>query len=76
VYGERLVALVELAPGATVTGDELDRHVRERLAAYKCPEEIRIVASLPRDPNGKVRKGLLRDQARLESADGSDHPTN
>jgi long-chain acyl-CoA synthetase len=76
VYGERLIALVEVAPGAAATVDELDCHVRERLAAYKCPEEIRIVASLPRDPNGKVRKGLLREQARSETKEGSDSTTD
>ena len=67
VYGERLVALVELTPGADVDAGTRWAHVRNRLAAYKCPEEIRIVDTLPRDPNGKVRKTLLREQARAGS---------
>jgi len=66
VYGERLLALVEVAPGSDLDAPSLDAHVRERLAAYKCPEEIRIVATLPRDPNGKVRKAELRDVARRD----------
>jgi acyl-CoA synthetase (AMP-forming)/AMP-acid ligase II len=67
VYGEHLVALVELGEGATATPDELLAHVRARIAGYKCPEELRIVDSLPRDPNGKVRKADLRRDARNSS---------
>jgi long-chain acyl-CoA synthetase len=67
VYGERLVALVELTPGSALDADALVQHVRGRLAGFKCPEEIRIVDTLPRDPNGKVRKALLREQARTGS---------
>ena len=63
LHGERLVALVELAPGAAVTAAELEDHCRSLLAAFKCPE-VRLTDALPRDPNGKVRKALLRDQAR------------
>jgi long-chain acyl-CoA synthetase len=64
VYGEHLVALVELNEGAIVTPDELLAHCRARLSEFKCPEEIRIVDALPRDPNGKVRKADLRQEAR------------
>jgi len=67
VYGEHLVALVEVTDGATVTADELLAHCRERIAEYKCPEEVRIVDTLPRDPNGKVRKADLRRDARNSS---------
>jgi len=50
-----------------VTADELLAHCRERIAEYKCPEEVRIVDTLPRDPNGKVRKADLRRDARNSS---------
>jgi len=63
VYGERVVALVELHPGATTTSDDLEAHCRAHIAEFKCPE-VRLTDMLPRDPNGKVRKGLLRAQAR------------
>jgi long-chain acyl-CoA synthetase len=62
-YGERLVALVEPAPGRTVTAAELEAHCRAALADFKCPE-VRLVDALPRDPNGKIRKAQLRDDAR------------
>jgi long-chain acyl-CoA synthetase len=60
VLGERLKAVVEVrAPG--VTAAELIAHCRTSLAGFKCPEIVEIVETLPRDPNGKVRKRLLRD---------------
>jgi long-chain acyl-CoA synthetase len=57
--GERLKAMVEARPG--VTAEELATHVREHLADYKVPEDWELVAELPRDSSGKVRKRLLRD---------------
>ena len=45
------------------TPDDLQAFVRERLADYKCPTVVEFVDELPRDPNGKVMKRWLRDQA-------------
>jgi long-chain acyl-CoA synthetase len=66
VHGERLVALVEITDGSGVTPEALLAHCRARIADYKCPEEVRIIDALPRDPNGKVRKADLRRDARDE----------
>ena len=41
--------------------DDLAVFVRERLADYKVPRSWELVDELPRDPNGKVLKRLLRD---------------
>lgn len=57
--GERLKAVVE-ARG--VTPDELAAFVAKRLADYKVPRVWELVDELPRDPNGKVLKRLLRSQ--------------
>jgi long-chain acyl-CoA synthetase len=32
------------------------------LATYKCPRTVDFVDELPRDPNGKLYKRLLRDR--------------
>jgi long-chain acyl-CoA synthetase len=65
-HGERLVALVELVDGGSTTPDELERHCRAHLAHFKCPE-VRLTDALPRDPNGKVRKAMLREGGRASA---------
>jgi acyl-coenzyme A synthetase/AMP-(fatty) acid ligase len=56
-------AWVVLRPGVIADAD-LARAIladaAERLAAYKQPREVFFVASLPRTPNGKVARRLLR----------------
>jgi long-chain acyl-CoA synthetase len=57
-HGEILAAVVETR--SPVTEDELAAHVRSKLADYKCPARFTFVDELPRDPNGKILKRLLR----------------
>ncbi|MCU0310838.1 MAG: AMP-binding protein [Acidimicrobiales bacterium] len=61
--GERVVAFVERAPGATVDEAALLAHCRANLARYKVPESITFVAGFDRTPMGKIRKTALRDGA-------------
>jgi long-chain acyl-CoA synthetase len=60
-YGEQLKAVVETR--AAVAPEELQAFVRDRLADYKVPAVVEIVSELPRNPNGKVMKRWLREQA-------------
>jgi acyl-CoA synthetase (AMP-forming)/AMP-acid ligase II len=58
--GERIAAIVSLRPGATLTIDELVRHVDSRgIARFMWPERLEIVAALPRNVTGKVLKREL-----------------
>jgi fatty-acyl-CoA synthase len=60
--GEAVKAVVQFAdPSSPVAEDELLAWCRQRLAAYKCPRSIDPVDEMPRDPNGKLFKRLLRD---------------
>jgi len=63
-WGERVHALVVLAPEASVTSDELREFCRRRLAGYKVPRTIEFVAALPLSAAGKVLKRRLREQRR------------
>ena len=51
--------------GFAVTGgergvvEELIRFARQRLAAYKCPQQVRFVGALPRNAMGKVQRSEL-----------------
>jgi acyl-CoA synthetase (AMP-forming)/AMP-acid ligase II len=70
VLGEEVGAVVQLKPGATATAEELQRHVRDRLAAFKVPVRIWFRdEDLPRNPAGKVLKRDLREELGL--LDGS-----
>lgn len=60
-YGEVPVAHVALREGAATTPEELREHLEARLARYKVPDEIHIVASLPKNSVGKILKGDLRE---------------
>lgn len=60
VYGEAVKACVVPRPGARVEPEEIRTWVRERLATFKVPRDVAVLDLLPRNPNGKVVKGLLR----------------
>ncbi|QMW67647.1 AMP-binding protein [Mumia sp. ZJ1417] len=58
-FGHRLVAWVALRADVHVSEGELKTHVREHLARYKVPREVRFVDELPRNATGKVLKRHL-----------------
>lgn len=64
-WGEVPHAAVVLAPGASVTEEELRAHCAQQLAKYKVPKRFHFMADLPRNASGKVLKGEL---ARLDQA--------
>lgn len=59
--GEQLAAVVETRGPVTV--EELQDWCRGALDPFKCPTVIDLREQLPRDPNGKVLKRRLRDEA-------------
>jgi long-chain acyl-CoA synthetase len=69
--GEELVAAVYLKPGATLDAEELQAHVRERLAGFKVPSRVVFVEEqLPRGATGKILKRELRDTLVAEGPAG------
>jgi long-chain acyl-CoA synthetase len=60
-WGESLHAVVEPRRGTSPRAESLRAWCRERLADYKTPRSVDLVAELPRDPNGKVLKRQLRE---------------
>jgi acyl-CoA synthetase (AMP-forming)/AMP-acid ligase II len=61
-WGQRVVAVVALRPGATLSGDDVIEHCRQRLSSFKKPEVVHFVESLPKNHMGKVLKKDLRTQ--------------
>ena len=60
---EQVIAFVELRPGCTLERTALQAHLREQLAPYKRPAHIEVVENLPTNPNGKILKRVLQEQA-------------
>ncbi len=60
-WGERPKAFVVLRPGKSATPEELIAHVRTKIASYKSPRDVAIVAELPMTSTGKIQKFVLRD---------------
>jgi acyl-CoA synthetase (AMP-forming)/AMP-acid ligase II len=61
--GEEVGAVVQLRPGATATAEDLQTHVRARLAGFKVPAHIWFRdEELPRSPQGKIQKRQLREE--------------
>ena len=58
-WGERLKAFVVPREGP-ITLQTLAEHCAGRIAGYKIPKELALVAALPRNANGKVLKTELR----------------
>ena len=61
-WGEVPVAVVALAAGDTLTVEEVQEFLNDKLARYKHPKAIEIVEALPRNPAGKVLKTELRER--------------
>ena len=64
-WGEAVHAFVTASPGASLLHAELDAYCRERLAGYKRPKTIHIVADMPRTGIGKIAKRALQEQVTL-----------
>jgi long-chain acyl-CoA synthetase len=59
VHGQEIMAAVVLTPGVDVDSAVLADYVKDKLAAYKYPRRVEIVATLPLGPSGKVLKREL-----------------
>ena len=61
-FGEAVVACVIPAKGAVLEEAALREALRERLAAFKIPKRVLVMADFPRNAMGKVQKAELRKQ--------------
>jgi long-chain acyl-CoA synthetase len=66
--GEEVAAAVFVRAGASLSVEELQAHVGERLAPFKVPTIVKMVdEQLPRNPAGKILKRELRDAITSEA---------
>lgn len=60
-FGESLLACVEPMPSAMLSEQGLQAALRESLAGFKVPRQIRFMDDLPREDSGKIFKRKLRE---------------
>lgn len=65
--GNRIKALVVLAPGSGATATEIKRLCAERLPRYMVPEEVDLLEALPKTATGKIDRQLLAGAANREA---------
>ncbi|BDH59521.1 hypothetical protein MTP03_44600 [Tsukamurella sp. PLM1] len=54
--GEEVGAAVALKPGSALTADDVRAFVKDRVASYKYPRHVWLLAELPKGATGKVQK--------------------
>ncbi len=59
-WGERVVAVVQATPGATVDTEELIGFVKARIGSVKAPKQVYIWEDLPRSRVGKIVKPEIK----------------
>ncbi|GGC67648.1 long-chain-fatty-acid--CoA ligase [Undibacterium terreum] len=59
-HGEEIKAVVTLKPGMQATSEELLAWGKEKMAAYKYPRIVEVVAALPMTATGKILKRALK----------------
>ncbi len=59
-WGEAVKAVVELAPGQTLTAEQVSAAVAGRIAAYKKPQVVDFVEKLPRQANGAIDRAAVK----------------
>lgn len=60
--GQHVVLVVSPASGATVDVDSLLARMRQALPLYMLPQRVEVRLEIPRSPNGKFDRALLRKE--------------
>ena len=59
-WGEAVKAVVVQKPGAIIGPEEIIAFARSRIAAFKAPKSVDVIAALPRNASGKILRRELR----------------
>jgi long-chain acyl-CoA synthetase len=60
-WGEAVKAIVVAKPGAVIDPDDVIAFARSRIAAFKAPKSVDVIAALPRNASGKILRRELRE---------------
>jgi acyl-CoA synthetase (AMP-forming)/AMP-acid ligase II len=67
MWGEKIVAVVQLREGAASDSDAIIRLCQDNLAGYKKPRQVVFVDELPRNAAGKILKRELRAKVEADA---------
>ncbi|MDZ3832623.1 MAG: fatty acid--CoA ligase [Sphingopyxis sp.] len=59
-WGETVKAVCVPKPGATIDEADVIAWARDRIAPFKCPRSVDVIAALPRNASGKILRKDLR----------------
>jgi acyl-CoA synthetase (AMP-forming)/AMP-acid ligase II len=62
IWGEEIMALIELKEGLTLTEKEIRQFIRGYLSSFKIPKVIEFRQSLPLKRDGSINKRALREE--------------
>jgi len=74
-WGSAVTALVQPAPGATLTLEEVTAHCKQHLAGYKVPKRLVLVDKVVRSPAGKADYRWALDAALAPASEQSEPRT-
>ena len=63
-WGQEVVALVELSPGAAASADDIVAHAGRHIARYKLPKDVLFLDAIQRSPSGKADYRWAKAQVR------------
>jgi oxalate---CoA ligase len=69
--GEEVAAAVVLKSGMSVSKDELNAYLRERLAFFKLPRALHYADKIPRSGGGKLQRATLAEKFGLSTLDAA-----
>ncbi len=61
-WGKRVHAIVQLAPNAALSEEDIRAYARSRLAPYKVPKTVEFVTHMPRSAATKVNRATLIEE--------------
>ena len=59
--GEKVVAVIVSEENKTLEEKEVISKIKDQLAGFKAPKEVKFIDQLPRNAMGKVQKNILRE---------------
>ncbi|HME50273.1 AMP-binding protein [Mycobacterium sp.] len=59
LFGHRLAAFIVARPGSGISEAAVREYLKDRVSRFEQPRDVRIVASIPRNPAGKILRNEL-----------------